>query len=106
MKILIDECLQKNLKSEFSGHVVKTAVEMKLDGKSNGKLLTAAVKAGFEVFVTVDKNLSFQQNIQSFKIVVIVLDSDSNELEPLKPIVKKVLSRLKSLKAGRLYVFE
>lgn len=106
MKILIDECLPKNLKQEFAGHTAKTAGEMKLDGLSNGKLLTAAVKSGVEIFVTVDKNLRYQQNIQSFKITVVVLDSDSNELEALKPILKKVLPRLKSLKAGRVYVFE
>jgi len=57
MKILIDECLPKNLKHEFIGHSVMTVQEMGWDSLWNGELMTAAMKDGFEVFVTIDKNL-------------------------------------------------
>ena len=55
MKILIDECLPKNISKEFHNHFVKTVREMGWDSKSNGALMDVAINAGFEVFVTVDK---------------------------------------------------
>jgi hypothetical protein len=50
MKILLDECLPKDLKRAFPGHVVKTVKEMKWNGKKNGELLSLMTKSDFEVF--------------------------------------------------------
>jgi predicted nuclease of predicted toxin-antitoxin system len=105
MKIRIDECLPKNISKEFSGHFVKTVREMGWDSKTNGELMEASIKEGFEVFVTVDKNLQYQQNLKKYNLIVIVLVAFKNELELLKPIVPKVLQKLVDLEKGFAYEF-
>ena len=105
MKILIDECRPNNLKHEFKGHHTKTVKEMGWDSKTNGDLMTAAMNDGFEVFVTIDKNLQYQQNLKKYNLIVIVLNAIRNELEYLKPLLPEVLERLNDLKKGEAYVF-
>jgi hypothetical protein len=63
MKVLLDECLPRKLKYEFVGDEVKTVSEMGWSGLKNGVLLTKATNARFQVFMTIDKNLPFQQNL-------------------------------------------
>ncbi len=67
MKILLDECLPKRLKKEIIGHDVSTAQEMGWSGKSNGTLLSLIEKE-FQVFVTADRNIAFEQNTGNLKI--------------------------------------
>lgn len=105
MKVLIDECLPKNIRKEFSGHEVKTVREMGWDSMSNGTLLRAAGKAGFEVFVTIDNNLQYQQNLKAYDIVIVVLVALKSELELLKPIIPKVLKEINKLEKGNAYQF-
>ena len=68
-------------------------------GIKNGALLTLAEKE-FEVFITVDRNLSFQQNLPAFNIAVLVLHATSNRLADLQPLVPKILSTLSALHKG------
>ena len=70
-------------------------------GVSNGTLLRRAA-AAFDVFVTVDRNLSFQQNLSDLRIAVVVLVAVSNEFEALQPLMPEVLKRLPSLRRGRV----
>ncbi len=105
MKILIDECLPKSIKHEFFGHLALTVRDMGWDSKTNGELMSVAMNEGFEVFVTVDKNLQFQQNLKKYNIIVIVLDVFKNEIEFLKPIVPDVLKGLTDLRKGEAYIF-
>jgi hypothetical protein len=72
-------------------------VEAGWSGIKNGKLLTLAA-AEFDAFITVDKNLSFQQNLEKLPIAVVVLDAVSNELSVLAPLVPALLRELASLK--------
>ena len=60
MRILLDECLPKRLKRDLTGHTARTVPEMGWAGKENGELLALAT-GQFDVFLTVDRNLSFQQ---------------------------------------------
>ena len=69
--------------------------------KANGELLALAAKA-FEVFVTTDRNLSFQQNVQSFGIAVVVVRAHTNRLTDLRPIVPALLKVLPFLKKGEV----
>lgn len=105
MKILIDECLPKSLKHEFVGHAAMTVQEMGWDSLWNGELMSAAIKDGFEVFVTIDKNLQHQQNLKKYNLIVIILDAVRNEIDYLKPLMPEVLSRLNDLKKGEAHVF-
>ena len=66
----------------------------------NGELLKLATDAGFEAFVTVDRNLSFQQNISALSFAVIVLRAGSNRLAELKLLVPNLLVALDAAKPG------
>jgi hypothetical protein len=74
----------------------------KWDGRplKNGELLALAENE-FDVFITVDRNLSFQQNLSKFHIAVLVLRAQSNRLADLKPLAPKILSLLPTLTKGR-----
>jgi hypothetical protein len=71
VKVLVDECVDWRLSRDIVGHEVKTARQMGWSTIRNGELLASAARE-FDVFVTVDRNLSFQQNLPAFSIAVIV----------------------------------
>jgi len=100
MKILLDECIDRKLAREFVGYEVKTVPQMGWTGVKNGQLLTLA-EAEFDVFITVDRNLSFQQNLPQFDIAVVVLQAPSNRLAYLKPSVSKVIAILPTVVIGQ-----
>ena len=99
MKVLIDECVDWRLSREIIGHEVKTAHAMGWSTIRNGELLGLAAKE-FDVFVTVDRNLSFQQNLPAFAIAVIVLRARTNRLSDLQPLVPDLLSSIPTAKPG------
>ena len=101
MKILLDECVDQRLAEDFTGHQVLTTAQMGWKSKQNGELLTLAANQ-FEAFVTTDRNLSFQHNLQRFNIVVIVLTAPTNRLNDLRPIVPEVLKVLPFVKKGEV----
>jgi len=74
VRVLLDECIDWRLSRDIVGHEVRTARQMGWTTVDNGALLALA-SASFDVFVTVDRNLSFQQNLAAFPISVIVLRS-------------------------------
>jgi hypothetical protein len=90
MRLLLDESVPSRLRGSLTDHSVRTVVEAGWSGIKNGKLLTLAA-AEFDAFITVDKNLSFQQNLEKLPIAVVVLDAVSNELSVLAPLVPALL---------------
>ena len=101
MKILLDECIDRRLAKDIVGHEVKTVSQVGWATIKNGELLALAEK-DFEVFVTVDRNLSFQQNLPRYNIAVIVLRARSNRLQDLRPLVPKLLDVLPTAKRGEV----
>jgi uncharacterized protein DUF5615 len=99
VKILLDECVDRRLAKEIYGHEVQTVAGMGWAGIKNGDLLALAEKQ-FEVFVTVDRNLSFQQNLTVYNIAVIVLRGRSNRLRDLRPLVPELTASFSSAKHG------
>jgi predicted nuclease of predicted toxin-antitoxin system len=99
VKILLDECLDRRLARDLAGHEVKTVPQMGWATIKNGELLTLAEKE-FDVFVTVDRNLSFQQHLPRYNIAVVVLRAPSNRLQDLRPLVSKLLAVLITAKRG------
>jgi predicted nuclease of predicted toxin-antitoxin system len=97
VRVLLDECLPRRLKRELAGHEAKTAPEMGWASKRNGELLALAV-GQFDVFLTADRNLSYQQDLSSFDIAVVVLVAPSNRLDDLRPLVPRVLEMLPTAK--------
>jgi Domain of unknown function (DUF5615) len=101
MRILLDECIDRRLTKDFIGYEVKTVPQMGWAGIKNGQLLNLAQQE-FDVFITVDRNLSFQQNLLSLKIAVIVLKVSSNRLLDLHPLVPKIIAVLTIIAEGEV----
>lgn len=101
MKLLLDECVDWRLSRAIADHEVKTARQLGWTSIRNGELLRLASKE-FDVFVTVDRNLSFQQNAASLPIAVVVLRARTNRLPDLLPLVPALLDALVAAKAGEV----
>ena len=93
MKLLLDECVDARLAREILGHDVTTVPKAGWAGATDQQVLERAERA-FEVFVTTDRNLEFQQNLSSYDLVVIVLEAKTNRLVDLKPLVPSLLAVL------------
>lgn len=94
MRLLLDESVPRQLHDALPTHSVRTVAEAGWSGVKNGKRLTLAV-LDFDVFVTVDKNLPFRQNLATLPIAVVLLDAASNDLHsllPLVPLLEKTLA--------------
>ena len=102
MKVLLDECLPRKLKKLLSGHDCKTVPEIGWAGKKNGELLILAEQASFEVFLTLDRGLEFQQALKSRKFAVVLLRSRSSRLAELGPLVPQVLALFATIRPGEL----
>jgi Domain of unknown function (DUF5615) len=105
VRVLLDECLPRRLKRELVGHDTRTAPEMGWASKRNGELLALAVGL-FDVFITADRNLSYQQDLSSFDIAIVVLVARSNRLEDLRPLAPRVLEVLPSAQRGMATVVQ
>ena len=103
MRLLLDESVPAKLRKHLRSHEVRTAVEMGWAGVKNGKLLALAGEQ-FDAFITVDKNLQFQQNLATLPVAVLVLDAPSNELEALLPLLPRLERELGSVKPKTLAV--
>ncbi len=103
MKILLDECLNWRLKGEFELHEVFTVQELGWSGIVNGELIAKASEHGFEVFVTIDKNLRFQQNLKKHSLVMVVFQTRLNRLEYIRPLIPILLKKLPEMVAGEVY---
>jgi hypothetical protein len=99
LKVFIDECVDWRIALEIVGHEVKTARQMSWSTIKNGELLALAAQ-DFDVFVTVDRNLSFQQNLPAFEIAVIVLRAVSNRLADLRPLLPELLAIIPAARQG------
>ncbi|HEY3782097.1 MAG TPA: DUF5615 family PIN-like protein [Fimbriimonadaceae bacterium] len=105
MNILLDECVPRKLSALLPGHDCQTVPKAGWAGIKNGQLLDLA-EDRFEVFLTVDRNLSFQQSTVDRKIMVVVLKSTSNQLAALAPLAPMILDALKALQPGTVQIIE
>ena len=95
MKILLDESLPRKLKYSFSDeHEIFTVRDMSWLGKKNGELLKLIVEHNFDYFVTVDRNLPYQQNTERLPITIFVLCAFNNRLTTLQVLVPKIFERI------------
>jgi hypothetical protein len=93
VKILFDECVPKRLRQHLPGYDITTVPEAGWVGMKNGELLNK-VAGNFDVFVTVDRNLSFQQNLAALPIPVILIHSKSNTVKDLQLFVPQLAALL------------
>lgn len=99
MKLLLDECTPKRLRLDFSGHTVQTVEEAGLKGLKNGALLQIA-SSRFDVLITVDQNIPFQQHIPNLAIAIVILVARSNRYSELRMLVPKVEETLLGIEPG------
>lgn len=99
MRVFLDHCLPKRLLRLLPEHEVKTAYQMGWAAKKNGELLRL-VEGDFDVFITVDQNLRYQQNLSSSKLRVIILIAASNQYDDLAPLIPQVEKMLADISPG------
>ena len=95
MRILFDNGTPRQLRPRLFGHVVEEAREHRWDTLSNGDLLDRAEEAGFEVLVTTDQNLQYQQNMSNRRIsVVVLMNADWNRISRQTELIRSSLDGL------------
>lgn len=102
MRILVDESLPVELASELGLPFAKTVAELGLRGLKNGALLQRAEALGFEVFLTADTNLEFQQDLPAYPLAVIILRARSNSLLHLRPLIPAIRQALTVISPGQI----
>ena len=101
MRILLDESLPRQLAPLIPEHEVRTVKQMGWAGTRNGPLLQLAARQ-FDVLLTADQNLEFQQNLRNLRMVVVVLVATTNRIESLRPLIPSLLKVLPTAKPGQV----
>jgi len=103
MKVLLDECVTKKLKIHLKDFEVYTVTELGWSGVKNGKLMALCVENGFEVLLTIDKNLVHQQNLSKYKIAIVVLNTVTSKIEELSLFMPSFKQQVLKLEFHQVY---
>ena len=106
MKILLDECVTKRLKKHLEEFEVYTVRELELSGIKNGKLMTYCVENGFDILLTIDKNLMFQQNLDAYPVTIVLLNSLSSKIEELVTFLPSFKLQVDKLQKHQAYIID
>ena len=101
MRVLLDESLPRPFAALLSGHEVRTVAAMGWSGKQNGELLRLAA-GSFDVLLTADTNIEYQQNLSTLPLSVVVVLAPTNRIESLRAIVPELLQTLEALPRRQL----
>jgi hypothetical protein len=99
MRVLLDECVPRALRKELRGHEVSTVAEAGWAGVKNGELLQLAA-GRFDLLLTVDRSLEYQQNFAGLALAAIVVHVPSNDIAVLRPLMPAVLAAISETKPG------
>ena len=102
MKVLLDECVPRRFKDSLVGYECSTVPEVGLAGKKNGELLSLAEQNGFEVFLTLDKGVQYQQNLARRSIAIVVIRAKSNRIGDILPHARACLDQMTSIRSGQV----
>ena len=102
MRILLDECIPRALKAHFVSHECRTVPEAGWAGKKNGELLKLA-EGSYDVFLTIDKGMQYQQNLSGYDIAVLIVKAPSNRIEDLINLVSACLAALDYVQPGQVF---
>ena len=105
MRVLLDECLNWRLSRALQGHYCVSVMKMGWSGITNGKLLMLAQEQ-FDVFITGDRNLSFQQHLPRLQIAVVVLAGKSTQLSDTLPLMTRVSDLLETIQPGTVHLID
>jgi hypothetical protein len=98
MLILFDQATPVPIRSFLKGHTVRTAAQQGWDTLKNGDLLSAAEEAGFDVFLTPDKNIRYQQDLTDRKIALVVIGNA--QWPALRHHVERVVAAVNAAQPG------
>ena len=101
MKILIDENLPRKLAAHLTGHECLTVAQCGWSGKKNGELLALADPL-FDLLLTLDKNLPYQQNLNTKRVAVLIVRARSNRIQDLLPAVPACVAALNNIQPGQV----
>ncbi len=99
--MLLDECVPRQLRRDLAGHDVRTIADMGWGGIKNGDLLRQAA-VEFDVLLTTDRNMEFQQNLSPLAIALLVVAVGSNDVDALRPFVPQMLDALEEIQPGEV----
>jgi predicted nuclease of predicted toxin-antitoxin system len=105
MKVLVDECVDWRLMRDLPEHTARSVKQLGWEHIDDGELLRLAA-AEFDVFLTVDKDLPYQQNIASFAIAVVILRARTTRLPDLRTLLPRLHLTLAAPKIGEVYVLD
>lgn len=94
----------KKLKPYLEGFEVFTVNELEWNGIKNGALMALCEKNGFDLFLTLDKNMMFQQNIQKLNITIVILNSLTSKIEELILFLPSLKAQLPDFEKSRTYI--
>jgi len=100
MGVLLDEYIDEALRHGMTGHDCQTCRYAGLKGLTNGRLLAAAEQEGFEVLITVDRNMPHQQSLRGREIALVILEARTTNIDDLLALLPDVLTALEVLKPG------
>lgn len=100
-RVLLDEDVPRPLRRALPGFEIQTVVEAGWSGVKNGELLRRAETA-FDVFLTADRNLPFQQNIARLQLGVVVLAIGSTKLNDLLPFASRICAAMEAVGPGQV----
>jgi predicted nuclease of predicted toxin-antitoxin system len=105
MKILLDECVTKKFKRHLSpDYDVKTVSEMGYQGLKNGNLLKTAIADGFDMLLTIDKNMAFQHKISNYNIILVVFDTPLSKVDNLVALLPNFNAQVVHFKKRQVFV--
>ena len=106
MKILLDECVTKRLKKHLNNFDVFTVRELELSGIKNGKLMAFCSDNNFDVLLTIDKNLMFQQNLEKYPVIIVVFNCISSKIEELVLFIPSFESQINTFQKHKAYLID
>jgi hypothetical protein len=99
MKVILDECLPKRLLRDIPDHTATTVPKQGWAGITNGALLKC-VEPEFDVFITMDSNIVYQQNLDQLQVCLVVLHGPNSRYETLQPLVPEIRSAIADAEQG------
>lgn len=99
--MLLDECVPRKLRRELSGHDTRTVAEVGWSGMKNGPLLRRAALE-FDVFLTVDQGIPYEQNLAGVDLAVVLLVARSNDIDDLRPLMPRVRGAVERAVPGQV----
>jgi len=106
MKLLLDECLPKRLKSSLKNYDVYTVPELGWSGVKNGKLVSLCIMNHFDILLTIDKNMLYQQNLKKYPLTIVVLNSLTSKIDELVLFIPSFLKQIHHFEKNKAYIIE